>query len=306
MNPSQDNPVGQPCVTLSSGSVLPGMVPNAGQHTAYVDDVRRLADDTWAVRVRCPELAEKITPGQFLMIRPLHGSDPLLGRPFALFDVVRDSTGERQGIEFGFVTVGKLTTIMSQWRAGDAVSLWGPLGNGFPVPDCRHLICVAGGIGQTPFLGVIREALGLEEYGCPARTLPRRPESVSLCYGVRSERFLAGLDEFRVPGLNLKIATDDGSYGHHGFVTDLLREQLSAQLPDVRVYCCGPEPMMKAVAEICERATVPCWLSLETPMACGFGACFSCVTKVREADGSWDYRRTCVEGPVFPAEKLVL
>ena len=134
----------------------------------------------------------------------------------------------------------------------------------------------------------------------------KRPESVSLCYGVRSKHYLAGLDEFTLDGLDLRIATDDGTYGHHGFVTDLLKQKLTTLNGGVHVYCCGPEPMMKAVAEICRQQSVPCWLSLETPMACGFGACFSCVTKVVEPDGSWDYRRTCVEGPVFRAEQLVL
>ncbi len=284
---------------------LPGMVLCAKQHTAIVKDVRKLAEETWAVRVIVPEMAKTILPGQFFMIRPSSGSDPLLGRPFALYDTWEDSDGS-SGIDFGFVRIGKMTSLMSQWASGDSVQLWGPLGNGFPVPDCRHLICVAGGIGQTPFLGVTREALGLKSYGSPQRSLTRQPETVSLCYGVRSKAYLAGLDDFQIPGLDLQIATDDGSFGHHGYVTDLLSKKLTTKHAETHVYCCGPEPMMKAVAKICAQAQVPCWLSLETPMACGFGACFSCVTKVREEDGSWDYRRTCVEGPVFPAEKLVL
>lgn len=284
---------------------LPGMVLCAKQHTAIVKDVRKLAEETWAVRVIVPEMARTILPGQFFMIRPSSGSDPLLGRPFALYDTWQDSDGST-GIDFGFVRIGKMTSLMSQWASGDSVQLWGPLGNGFPVPDCRHLICVAGGIGQTPFLGVTREALGLKSYGSPQRSLTRQPETVSLCYGVRSKAYLAGLDDFQIPGLDLQIATDDGSFGHHGYVTDLLSKKLTTKHAETHVYCCGPEPMMKAVAKICAQAQVPCWLSLETPMACGFGACFSCVTKVREEDGSWDYRRTCVEGPVFPAEKLVL
>lgn len=290
----------------SSATTLPGMMLCAQQHRARVEAVRLLAKDTWAVKVHAPELAKRITPGQFFMIRPATGSDPLLGRPFALFDVYRDANGELAGVEFGFVKVGKMTTLMSQWNAGDEVSIWGPLGNGFPVPECRHLICVAGGIGQTPFLGVAREALGLSAYGSPERTLKRKPETVSLCYGVRSQDYLAGVHEFTLPGLDLQIATDDGSYGHHGFVTDLLQRLLASKENDVHVYCCGPEPMMHAVSEICRQYSVACWLSLETPMACGFGACFSCVTKIAEPDGSWDYRRTCVEGPVFKAEQLIL
>ena len=285
---------------------LPGMVLCAKQHTATIEGVRQMAQDTWAVRVSAPELAAAVTPGQFFMIRPSTGSDPLLGRPFALFDVYYDSQGQPAGVEFGFVKVGKMTSLMSQWAQGDVVSVWGPLGNGFPVPECEHLICVAGGIGQTPFLAVTREALGLNQYGSGNRTVTRRPETVSLCYGVRSKNYLAGVDEFTIPGLDLQIATDDGSVGHHGFVTQLLKNELSLTKSGVHVYCCGPEPMMKAVAEICRQESVACWLSLETPMACGFGACFSCVTKVVEPDGTWDYRRTCVEGPVFKAEQLVL
>lgn len=287
-------------------SCLPGMMFSAEQQTAVVDGVRQMAQDTWAVRIRQPQLAQQITPGQFFMVRPSSGSDPLLGRPFALYDTYSDESGTPVGVEFGFVVVGKLTSIMSQWKIGDSVEIWGPLGNGFAAPTARHLICVAGGIGQTPFLGVAREALGLQQYGQPARQLENKPDRVSMCYGVRSKEYLAGLDDFEQPGLDLRIATDDGSHGHHGYVTELLRDLLAEGKDDVQVYCCGPEPMMKAVADLCSDEGVACWLSLETPMACGFGACFSCVAKVREDDGSWDYRRTCVEGPVFPAERLIL
>lgn len=287
-------------------SCFPGMMPHARQFHATVDGVRQLAQATWAVRIRQPELAQRITPGQFFMIRPASGSDPLLGRPFALYDVYEDDDGRPIGVEFGYVVVGKLTSLMSSWQSGVAVTLWGPLGNGFPVPSSKRLICVAGGIGQTPFLGVAREALGLQQYGQPVRTLNQAPEDVTLCYGVRSADFAAGLDDFEQPGLNVQVATDDGSLGHHGLVTDLLTEQLRTGTDDTQVYCCGPEPMMKAVGDLCLAADVPCWLSLETPMACGFGACFSCVTKVRVGDDDWDYRRTCVEGPVFRAEQLIL
>ena len=283
-----------------------GMMPHARQHNATVDRVRLLARETWAVRIRCPELAQTITPGQFFMIRPKTGSDPLLGRPFALYDIYCDDDGTPAGVEFGFVVVGKLTSLMTHWRPGDWVSVWGPLGNGFPVPTAERLICVAGGIGQTPFLAVARESLGQQSYGQPARTLRQSLDEVSVCYGVRSAEFSSGLDDFDLPGVDMQLATDDGSMGHHGFVTDLLNEQLAADTANTHVYCCGPEPMMKAVGRICQSANVACWLSLETPMACGFGACFSCVTKVKVGGDDWDYRRTCVEGPVFKAEQLIL
>ena len=292
--------------TSNDQTCLPGMVLTAGQYTAIVESVRPMARNTWCVRLRQPQLATQITPGQFFMIRPQEGSDPLLGRPFALYDTWDDEDGDPAGVDFGFVVVGKMTSLMTQWQPGDEVRLWGPLGNGFAPSRAKNLICVAGGIGQTPFLAVAMEALGLRDYGTPTRAVPQRPENVTLCYGVRSADYLAGLDDFDIKGLDVRIATDDGTEGHHGYVTELLDQCLTEQSSETHVYCCGPEPMMKAVAEVCEKHGTPCWLSLETPMACGFGACFSCVATVKEDDGTTDYRRTCVEGPVFPAEKLVL
>ena len=161
----------------------------------------------------------------------------------------------------------------------------------------EHVALVAGGIGQTPFLAYVRELLGERGYGGkPAR---RAVQRASLFYGVRTAAFAAGVEEFRAAGAEVHLATDDGSLGFHGFVTQLLETQQSPQ----HLVGCGPEPMMKALARLAERWGIPCHLSLETPMACGVGICFSCVTKVRTADG-WDYRRVCVEGPIFDAATL--
>jgi dihydroorotate dehydrogenase electron transfer subunit len=239
------------------------------------------------------------------MVREPGTFDPLLGRPFALYDTF-DEQGRPAGVEFGYVVVGKLTSLMTRWTTGDPVELWGPLGNGFPEPGAGHLMMVAGGIGQTPFLAVARESLRLKQYGQPIRELSCVPEKVTLCYGARSADYLAGVSDFTIQGLDLQIATDDGSTGHHGFVTALLQQAIESDHPPDRVFCCGPEPMMRAVQRICLDAQLECWLSLETPMACGFGACFSCVSRIKEDDGSWDYKRTCVEGPVFRGDRLLL
>ena len=286
-----------------SPSPLPGAIDTARQHLVPVVEQERLARDTYRLRLHCPELARQIVPGQFFMVRAPGDNDPLLGRPFALYDVYEEQ-GQTAGVDFGYLVIGKLTSLMSRWKPGDLAEIWGPLGNGFPAPTTGHLMLVAGGIGQTPFLAVARETLGLRTYGSSSRTLPR-PRRVSMGYGVRSAEYLAGLDDFHLPGLDLRLSTDDGSRGHHGYVTELLQQALDGDDPPTQVFCCGPEPMMHAVAELCAARGVECWLSLETPMACGFGACFSCVTRVRQEDGSWDYRRTCVEGPVFRADRLV-
>ncbi len=285
---------------------LPGLNCSALQKTAQVVEQVQLARDTYRIRLECPEIAQQITPGQFFMIRPTTGCDPLLGRPFALYDTYVDGNGEPAGVDFGYVVIGKLTTLMTGWRPGEEVEIWGPLGNGFPLAPAGHLMMIAGGIGQTPFLAVARESLGLRTYGSPARQVAQPLSKVSLCYGVRSSDYLAGLADFEMNGLDVQIATDDGSAGHRGFVTELLLQAVeNGDAPD-NIFCCGPEPMMHAVAEIAAHHEISCWLSLETPMACGFGACFSCVTKVKLDDGNWDYRRTCVEGPVFRAECLQL
>jgi dihydroorotate dehydrogenase electron transfer subunit len=286
-------------------SAPPTFNPGAVQQSVRVVSQRRLARDTYCLRLETPEIASLIVPGQFFMVRPVDGVNPLLGRPFALFDTYLEG-GAPAGIEFGYVVVGTLTSLMPTWKAGDKVIIWGPLGNGFPPPEAEHLMLVAGGIGQTPFLAVAREALGLRSYGHSPRAVARRPRKVTLCYGVRSAEYLAGLEDFALPGLEVRLATDDGSRGHHGFVTELLKQSLDRDDWPDRVYCCGPEPMMHATARLCGQAGVDCWLSLESPMACGFGACFSCVTAVKVDGDQWDYRRTCVEGPVFEARRLVL
>ncbi len=289
----------------SCNSGLPGQVVSAVSQQATLVEQTPLARDTYRIRLHCPEIARQITPGQFFMIRPAGLTDPLLGRPFALFDVYHDDSGRPAGIDFGYVRIGKLTSLMTTWEPGQRVELWGPLGNGFPLPTGGHLMMVAGGIGQTPFLATAREALGLQSYGDPARKLAERPDNISLCYGARSADYLAGLDAFDIDGLDVQLATDDGSQGHHGFVTDLLQQSIASETPPDSIYCCGPEPMMQAVARIAAQHAIPCLLSLETPMACGFGACFSCVQRIRTAPDEWDYRRVCVEGPVFPAEQVL-
>jgi dihydroorotate dehydrogenase electron transfer subunit len=300
---------------LVSDNELCGLMPHARQYDAVVLSQRPLAHETYVVRLHCPEVASRIRPGQFFMIRPQGGTDPMLGRPFALYDTILDEQGQPVGFEFAYHVVGKMTKLMRGWTGGESVQIWGPLGNGFPDFHGKHLVCVGGGIGYTPFMAVARSALRLRSYGTDASqqadtSSSSPPPAVTLLYGVQSKKYRADLSDLEaLPGLSIGISTDDGSEGRHGFVTSLLDEALQVETdrPD-RVYCCGPEPMMHAVARICEAAGVDCWLSLETPMACGFGACFSCVTKVRDAESTdgWDYRRTCVEGPIFPAKQLLI
>lgn len=277
-------------------------------YTAEVIENEEVAQDTWRLRFRCPAMASQCKPGQFFMLKISDRDDPLIGRPLAVFDITSDNRKIPTDLDAVYLVKGNLTTRLIDVVAGQQVDVWGPLGNGFLPQPTRHLIMVAGGIGQTPFVTLAREYLGLANYGreCP------QAQNVTLCYGARNENLLAGVDVFEaVDGLEIRLCTDDGSRGYHGLVTEVLEQVLAADKvahgsnEGARVVCCGPEPMMEAVSKLCANSAVECQVSLETPMACGIGICFTCVTKVIQNDGTWDYKRTCVEGPVFDASKIV-
>jgi dihydroorotate dehydrogenase electron transfer subunit len=269
------------------------------QHQTPVVANIQLARDTFLIRLNAPALAAAIRPGQFVMLRAPHRSDPLLARPFALYDTVLDDAGSPIGIDVVYLVVGKMTRLLASLRPGDVLDVWGPLGNGFPEPiGSEHVALVAGGIGQTPFLAHIRELLGTRGYA--GQSPRRRVQRVSLYYGVRTKDLAAGVADFETAGASVHLASNDGSVGHRGFITDLLAQHEAPQ----HIFGCGPEPMLHALAQLAERRSIPCHLSLETPMACGVGICFSCVTPVKTPDG-WDYKRVCVDGPVFDAKCLV-
>lgn len=257
-----------------------------------------LARSTYRLRLHFPALARAIRPGQFVMLRLPGRTDPLLGRPFALYDTVPDDDGQPRDVDIVHLVVGKMTGLMASLRPGDEVEVWGPLGNGFPdLSGVDHVGLVAGGIGQTPFLAHVRDLLGTRGFGGqPAR---RACQRVSLYYGVRSADLTAGVADFQAAGATVHLATDDGSAGFKGLVTHLLQQHERPQ----HLIGCGPEPMLRALAGLAQRWGVPCHLSLETPMACGIGVCFSCVTRVRTG-ADWDYRRVCIDGPIFDAGSL--
>jgi dihydroorotate dehydrogenase electron transfer subunit len=302
----------------------------ATQRTAEVIENVRIARDTFRLRIAAPAMTRRIVPGQFVMLRLAGVNDPLIGRPLALYDTVLSASGEPEAIDVVYLVKGKLTTRLAEIRAGQRLDVWGPLGNGFQRPAAGsklapeesrarlpdelpphrdqvwsrlngHLIMVAGGIGQTPFLALAKESLGMQRYGDEPREV-HQAERVTFCYGARTDAYFAGVEDFLRLGVEVRLATDDGSRGHHGLVTDVLRQVLAESSERPQIVCCGPESMMEAVARIAAAAGVPCQVSLETPMACGIGICFTCVAKIRQADGGWDYKRTCVEGPVFDAE----
>lgn len=267
--------------------------------TARVTAHVPLADRTHRIRLDCPDVSAAVRPGQFLMLRLPNTTDPLLGRPFALYDTVFDAAGTPVGLDVVYLVVGKMTGRLAEVVVGEQLEVWGPLGRPFlDVGTPERVTLVAGGIGQTPFLAYARELLGTRGYGGdPPR---KRADRVTLYYGVRTATLAAGVDDFRAAGVDVRLASDDGSLGFKGFVT----QRLEADGRTGPLVGCGPEPMLRSLIRLAERWDVPCQVSLETPMACGVGICFSCVTRVKTPDGGWDYRRVCVDGPAFDAGQL--
>lgn len=273
---------------------------------------RSIAKDTWQLTLEAPSLARCTLPGQFFMVRLAGLNDPLIGRALAMFDRGFDSQGNPQTVSVAYVVKGKFTQALSRFKAGQSVEIWGPLGNAFSNQPVDHLILVAGGVGITPMLSLASAALGQQSYGqSPSGPLgASKPQGhfakqVTLCYGARTQEYLVALDVFEARKVRLAIATEDGSLGHRGRVTEVLKDLLSRSEGTTRIACCGPEPMMQAVSKIAHEHNVPCEVSLETPMACGIGICFTCVAKIDQGDGTWDYRRTCVEGPIFESQSIV-
>ncbi len=262
----------------------------------------------WLVRMRldAAEIAARIRPGQFLMIRSAWGNDPLLGRPLAIYDVTWNASGQAVALDVIYQIFGRGTARLSQMAAGEKVRVWGPLGHPFsPDPGADRIWFVAGGIGYTPFLALAKWWAGHSNFGGDSHSVGNAPD-ISMIYGARAKDLLPPLDEFGDEGLALHLCTEDGSVGARGRVTDTMTARW-AESPEARpdlIVACGPEPMLAAVARWSSERHVRCLVSLENQMACGFGACFSCVAPIIQPDGSSDLKRVCLEGPIFDAAKV--
>jgi len=253
----------------------------------------RLSSDYNVIALAAPEIGEATAPGQFVMVKPGRGGDPLLRRPFSVFEVLRDK-GRVTGITLLSKRVGITTSMLFDAVAGDTVSCLGPLGQPFELVDPpTEAWMVAGGVGLAPFATV-------------GEALMARGTKTTLFYGARSGKELFYLDWFTSRGIALKLATEDGTIGDKGRITlPLERELQRVGSGDVMVYACGPEPMLEAVAHMAERYGKPSQVSVERVMGCGMGGCYSCVIPVKDAGGGQHYVRSCIGGPVFKGADLV-
>jgi dihydroorotate dehydrogenase electron transfer subunit len=253
----------------------------------------RLSPDYNVISLAAPEIAAAALPGQFVMVKPGRGLDPLLRRPFSVFEVLRDGDTVA-GLTLLSKRIGVTTSMLFDAVDGDTVSCLGPLGRPFELVDSpTEAWIVAGGVGLAPF-ATLTEAL-LE-----------RDVKITLFYGARKGNELFYLDWFRSRGVTLVLTTEDGSAGERGRVTVPLERQLrGAAGSPVMIYSCGPGPMLEAVAHVAARYGVRSQVSVERVMGCGMGGCYSCVIPVREEAGGTHYVRSCLAGPVFDGAQLV-
>lgn len=265
------------------------------QTIAEIQSNKRIATEHHKMSLLCPEIATNAKPGQFVHIKCSEGYDPFLRRPFS----VHRTSGKQ--IEILYKVIGKGTALLSKMKPGETVDILGPLGNDFSVDEKIKLaIIIAGGYGVAPLLSL-----------CEAITNknPRDVKNIYVLLGARNKECLLSEDSFKELGVEVRIASEDGSCGTHGLVTDLLTNLLEDAkirpiLKETCAYSCGPTPMLKAVAGIAHKYGISSQASLESHMGCGIGACLCCVIKVKTKDGC-TYKRVCKDGPIFDTEKII-
>ena len=254
----------------------------------------RLSRDYSVLSLAAPEVGRRTQPGQFVMVKPVGVIDPLLRRPFSVFEVLRDDAGEITGVSILNKRAGRSTNKLYDLEIGDVVSCLGPLGVPFTaVEPPMEGWMIAGGVGLAPFATL-------------AESLAAMRTPATLFYGARTAGELFYLDFFEKLGVKLVLSTEDGERGVKGRVTAPLEAALKTVGPaGAMVYACGPEPMLAAVAKLAARYTQPSQVSVERVMGCGLGGCYSCVVPVKHGDEHANLVRSCINGPVFDGAELV-
>lgn len=254
----------------------------------------------YLAELESPEIASSVKPGQFVHLALPGKEDSVLRRPFSVYGAYP----ENGTIEILYQTVGKGTRYLAEYDASSnekhCVDLLGPLGNGWlesgaADPDTlQHVLLVGGGVGAAPLYML-------------AKDLKSKGAEVDVVLGAQTEGMLVTFRRYRrlLDGREPDCATDDGSFGFAGFATPLVEKRLQEGAcadgkPYDLVAVCGPEPFMRIVVRHAEEAGVPCEVSLEKRMACGIGACLSCVVETKAGK-----KRSCVDGPVFDAREVV-
>lgn len=250
------------------------------QELCTVRENQALGGPIFALTLDAPRICQAAAPGQFVHIACGEGS--LLRRPISICDA-QDGV-----LKIVFAVKGEGTEWLSRRAAGDVLDILGPLGHGFDMTALGDRpVFIGGGIGVPPMYKTMKAA----------RDNGAQPTAI---LGFRSRDAVILEEDFRALG-TVYTATDDGSYGIHGFVSDVLKEHVSEF---TSVCCCGPKPMLKALADIAESAGLPCQVSMEERMGCGIGACLVCACALKAKDGETRYGHVCKDGPVFDSREV--
>ena len=255
--------------------------------------------------ISAPAFPVTFRAGEFVMIRPSWVGDPFLPRAFSIYRISTRSSGAGSPpgdtppvIEILYKVLGRGTQCLSRMEPGQEIEILGPLGNSFTLPkDLEQAVLVAGGIGVPPIAALATQLSHIRNSTFEIRNL-------EVFLGGKTSEDILCVKDFEEAGAGVHIATEDGSLGTRGLVTDLLRPfLLTPHASRLTLYTCGPPGMLAAVARLAEESAVPCQVSVEANMACGFGACMGCAVEVK-ADGK-SYKLVCKDGPVFDSREIV-
>ena len=272
--------------------------PKAQSLKANILENRQIAQRIYRMSLLAPAIAKSAKPGQFIMVHCGSQFKPLLRRPLSIHNAYG------KNIEILYEVVGEATEILAQKKQGDVLDIIGPSGNGFDLKagHNRHgvKILIAGGIGVAPLVFLAEKLM--------ERKAQSAKRKVLVLIGAKTKKHIFCEKEFKKSGCEVKIATDDGSKGFKGFVSNLLVESFSNVNPFASrgigcqvsaIYACGPRPMLQKIGLISNDYKIPAQISMEEHMSCGFGACLGCVINTKHG-----YKRVCKEGPVFDAREL--
>jgi dihydroorotate dehydrogenase electron transfer subunit len=249
---------------------------------ATVLQIQNISSDVSIITLECPVIASAAKPGNFVNIKVNDATQPLLRRPFSIHNV------RGPLIDIMVKTIGRGTTLFCNTPPGSTVKVLGPLGNSFDLTSkpFRTAILVSGGIGTAPMLFL-------------EKTVVASGKEVINLTGGRTK------DDLLIQNLiNCRCATDDGSAGFKGTVVELLRNEFTElkKKGAIKVFACGPNPMLKALAHFCHEHQLACDLSLESVMGCGIGICYGCSVEVKNCNGDIETILLCKDGPVINSE----
>jgi dihydroorotate dehydrogenase electron transfer subunit len=272
---------------------------------------KRISENCWRLVLDAPQISSEVKPGQFIHVKVGGENGPLFRRPFSIFRRV-PLEGNHLGIEIVYEVTGAGTRTMTGLRKGDTVDIIGPLGHGFELHQDKPVqVLVAGGTGAA-CLFLLAE--GISRAGLQLKVL----------LGAETKASVILEKEYAKLKGEVMVSTDDGTYGFHGFVTQMLERALDGGKisTDCVIYSSGPEPMLKALAPICQKCRIPTQVSIERHMMCGIGACLACVCKVDTnhvskyrdrgsshmqfvSDKEFGYALVCKDGPVFNIDEVI-